>query len=383
MSNVKSKGFAGPVGISGTGQDGTGCEVLNKFMSQAQSTAAAKQRPFPANRPQPAPRNKLAQRGNAPMKQDYTRPPPTGAATPAGPVQQKLPGARVQQAVLPLPLGNPYKVNISQTSDRTAVLNDNAVKVSVTRSFPLPSDSKLNTALSVQGKNGSSLTEGQWKATNATTIAGSLELERKFPASGSNTSITAKAKIAGEITNSLTGTSSKTELGVTVRADLKLGGTTTAYAEGNGKTVISSISSPVTSLSAKVGITTNLSADGKLKGSAFGGIDQTLGGSAASFAGIKVEKQITPTTTLSGEIRVDKDVSSVTKVTAEAALNFDMTADAKLKGTLAGGLVKTTGGDSVPYVGIDATYQLNPNTSMKAEIRVDKESSTVKIGLEI
>ena len=229
MSKVNSTNFGGLSASTPIGQNGAGAEVLDKFMPAADGRVAAAKRPLPAAKRQTLQRNQQAQRGNGPVKTGYVRTPAGSAVAPTLQTPQRSSSPRPQQAATPTPTRSPYNVNVTEFSERGSAPT-NGLKVTVSKSFPLKNDSKLNTAISVQGKTSKSVT--------TTTIGASAELERKFPTSNPSTSITAKAKAAGEITNSPTRTTAKAELGVTVRADQKLDKSTTAYASLGGKVAI-------------------------------------------------------------------------------------------------------------------------------------------------
>jgi hypothetical protein len=314
MSKANSINLGGPVRTSPTGQSGSGSEVLDRFMPASDAKIAAK---TPARQHSAAPvkrqsvhRNQQAQRGNRPVKQGYDAK-PLGASTPMLNSPQKTPNARPPQTSNQLPARSPYNVTVTDISERTVTSSNNGLKVSISRSFPLNRDSKLNTAISVQGNTGSNVSNGRSTATRSTVIGASAELERKFPTADAKTSITAKAKIGGEISQAIPRSSVKGELGVSVTANTQLDKTTSAYLSVGGKTVISSISTPATTLSAQVGLDKVLTADGKLKLNLNAGVDQQLGGNAEIYAGGKLTYKVDKSTSIVGEIRVTKDKTEI------------------------------------------------------------------------
>jgi hypothetical protein len=310
MNKVNSTNFGSPSGTTAAGQTGAGSEVLDKFMPQADGKLAINRRQLRPAKRQAQQRNQQAQRSDDPVKTGYTRS-PEGAAVPMRQTPQRPPVPRQEQAATQAPARSPYNVNVTGVVERGPTSTNFGKKVTVSKSFPLKNDSKLNTAIFVQGNSGTSVTAGQVKPTSSTTIGASAELERKFATSSPNTSITAKAKIAGEINTSPSRTTGKAELGVTVRADQKLDKTTSAYVVVGGKTVISSVSTPATTLAAELGLDKVISADGKVKGSLYGGVEQTLGANAVPYVGVKAAYKVDPNTSLLGEIRVKKDSSEI------------------------------------------------------------------------
>jgi hypothetical protein len=311
MSKVNSTNFGGPSGSTPIGQNGAGSEGLDKFMPAADTRVAAGKRALPAPKRQTLQHNHQAQRGNGPVKTGYVRTPVGSAVAPMLQPSPRSSVSKPQQAATQTPARNPYNVNVTGVFERGPTSTNFGKKITVSKSFAMKNDSKLNTAIFVQGNSGTSVTAGQVKQTSSTTIGASAELERKFSTSNPNTSITAKAKVAGELNNSPTRTTAKAELGVTVRADQKIDKTTSAYVTVGGKTVISSVSTPTTTLAAELGLNKVISADGKLNGSLFGGVEQTLGANAVPYVGMKAAYKLDPTTSVLGEIKVKKDSSEI------------------------------------------------------------------------
>ena len=169
-------------------------------------------------------------------------------------------------------------------------------------------DHKFDKSTSAYGSVGGTAVFSTASPPTATVRA---ELEVQKVISSGNNVITAKAKIAGEIANLPPQTTAKAELGVSVRAEQKIDESTSGYVSVGGNAVFSNMSAPITTLSAELGLDKVLSADGKLKGSVYGGVDQVLGSNSAPYAGLKASYNVAPTTTVSGDIRVQKESSEV------------------------------------------------------------------------
>jgi hypothetical protein len=309
MGKVSSPNFGSPVGTPAAGDNRAGPEALDQFMPPDAGRLAVNKRQLPAAKRQTVHRNQQVQRGNAPVKTGYVRTPVGSAVAPMLQPSQRSSVSKPQQAATQTPARNPYNVNVTGVFERGPTSTNFGKKVTVSKSFAMKNDSKLNTAIFVQGNSGTSVTAGQVKQTSSTTIGASAELERKFSTSNPNTSITAKAKVAGELNNSPTRTTAKAELGVTVRADQKIDKTTSAYVTVGGKTVISSVSTPTTTLAAELGLDKVISADGKLKGSLYGGVEQTLGANAVPYVGMKASYKLDQTMSVQGGVKVKQNSS--------------------------------------------------------------------------
>jgi hypothetical protein len=312
MGKLTPVQFNAPTGATAPGQNDAGSAALDKLMPQSDGRMALKPRQRPAAQRQPHQHQqpKRSRDGNDTLNAGAFGRTNQGTRL-AQQAPQRTLSPRPQQAATQKPASSPYNVNVTGVFERSATSTNFGKKVTVSKSFALKSDSKLNTAIFVQGNSGTSVTSGQIKPTSSTTIGASAELERKFATSSPNTSITAKAKVAGEINNSPSRTTAKAELGVTVRADQKIDKTTSAYVTVGGKTVISSVSTPTTTLAAELGLNKVISADGKLNGSLYGGVEQTLGANAVPYVGMKATYKLDPTTSVLGEIKVKKDSSEV------------------------------------------------------------------------
>ena len=142
-----------------------------------------------------------------------------------------------------------------------------------------------------------------------TTVNAALGVQ-KVISSGNNV-ITAKANVDGKINKSPSQTTAEVKLGVSVRADQTIDKSTSAYVSVGGEAEFSNISAPITTLSAELGLDKVLSADGKLKGSVYFGVDQVLGSNSAPRVGLNASYKVDPNTTVSGEIRVQKDSSEI------------------------------------------------------------------------
>jgi hypothetical protein len=321
MAKLDPTQFNGSARAPAPGQTDAGAAAFDKLMPQSESRLASKPRQRPAaQRQTPAAQRQTHQRQLPPHSPNVNGTVnPRASARPnqrtdlAAEVPQRTLSPRPQQVTSQKPASSPHNVNVNVTGvfERGPTSTNFGKKVTVSESFALKKNWQLKTEISVQGNSGTSVTAGQIKPTSSTTIRTSVAAIGKFATSSPNTSITAEAKLAGEINNSATRTTAKAELGVTVRADQKIDKTTSAYVTVGGKTVISSVSTPTTTLAAELGLNKVLSADGKLNGSLYGGVEQTLGANAVPYVGMKGAYKLDQTTSVLGEIKVKKDSSEV------------------------------------------------------------------------
>ena len=299
------------------------------------------------------------------------------------PLLQRTPDTRPQQATVQTPVRSPYNVNVTGISERGAAPT-NSLEVKVSKSFLLKNDSKLNAAFFVQDKTSMSV--------RATTVGASGEIEQKFSTGNANTSITAKAKIAGKILNSNTQTTAELKLGVLLRADHKFDKSTSAYGSVGATADFSTARPPTTTVKAELEVQKVISsgnnvitAKAKLAGEIANSPPQTTA-KAELGVSVRTDQKIDKSTSAYisvGAKAVISNMSSSTTLSAELGLDRDLSADGKLKGSVYGGIDQVLGSNSAPYVGLNASYKVDPSTTVSGEIRVRKDDSDVRLNLEL
>lgn len=283
-----------------TGQNGGGVASLDSLMAQSNGKGVTnKQQPL-RSRQRPAQRDEQLQPRN-PSRQDAPIQRSRGQARPSARDLRPTPNPQPQRVSTPPPAGRTQSINVTNISTSTANSTNNGLKVTYSDSRTLNQIWKANNEAFVQGNTGSKTSQGKTTPTSSTTIGVSTGVVGKYSTSGTAT-VTLKAGVAGELTNS-TGAADVVKLkpSVGARVDFPQTKTSSVYATVTAESTISN-NSPITGkVGAQVGLD-SVSTDGNFKLNVNGGIDQTIGGSAEVYGGVK------------GAIKLDKATSAVAEL---------------------------------------------------------------------
>jgi hypothetical protein len=301
MSKSNSINFRGPSGTTATGRNGAAVATLDSLMAQSNDKGVTNKQQRPPSKQTPVQRDEQLQPRNA-TRQDAPLQGSRGQARSSARDLRPTPNPQPQRvSTQPLARGT-QSVNVTNISTSTATSTNNALKVMYSNSQGPNGIWKLNNTWFVQGNTGSKTSQGKTSPTSSTTIGVSTEVVGKFPTSGTAT-VTLKAGIAGELTGSPgVPVGVKVKLPVSARADFPQTKTSSVYAAVSAETTISNNSPLTTKVGAQVGLDSG-STDGNFKLNVNGGVDQTLGGSAEIYGGVKSTFKLNEATSAVTELR--------------------------------------------------------------------------------
>ena len=309
MSKVDSNNASRALGSPQSYGGGSGSGALDQMMVQRPVKPAGRGQPRSTGKAANSPQTQQVPQGQGLGRNDLrnmnAEPSRSARNTPRQIPQTKIQRASSQPTVpTPAPIPSTRNVTVTNISERTANSTNNGLRVGVSQSTPLSDSLKLNTAVFVQGNNGTKTSKGVTLPVTSTTIGASAELLRKYPTDRKDTTVTLKGGAAIELKNlPTTPTEVKGKLSAQARIDRQLDPQTTAYGSVGVERVFSNLSQPATTLSAQLGVNKKLTPDGKVEVNVNVGADLPVGGKGELYAGLKANVKLDPNTSVLAELK--------------------------------------------------------------------------------